>query len=191
MSLSQADKDAIKEIHNRERRAVYVNTLDWSDSLEQEAQKYAHKLATQMHKLVHSTSEDNPNGEGESLAGGSVGYTPAGLADLQWAAEKANFKPPCNAFGDSCSTTGSWYQIGHYTQMVWANTTLVGCGWALDPNPIPDPSWNPEGRPVNYLVCRYSPVGNIPGKPVFGHHRVSISKGESKEVQIESKGDLP
>lgn len=53
------------------------------------------------------------------------------------------------------SRTGSWHDVGHYTQVVWKDTIRVGCAGS-------------EGRDGNYrLVCRYSPAGNVMSKSVF------------------------
>jgi hypothetical protein len=46
-------------------------------------------------------------------------------------------------------------KLRHYTQMVWRNTTQVGCAGV-------------DGRDGKYrLVCRYSPPGNVMGQSVF------------------------
>lgn len=42
--------------------------------------------------------------------------------------------------------------VGHFTQLVWKNTTTVGCG-AADCN---DAGW--------LLVCEYNPAGNVVGQ---------------------------
>jgi hypothetical protein len=47
------------------------------------------------------------------------------------------------------SRTGRWQDAGHYAQMVWRGTTRIGCGLA-------------HGQGQEYLVCRYSPAGNVP-----------------------------
>lgn len=47
------------------------------------------------------------------------------------------------------------YQIGHYTQMVWSETVLVGCAV----------SKTKEGDWDNFLVvCNYGPAGNFMGE---------------------------
>jgi hypothetical protein len=44
--------------------------------------------------------------------------------------------------------------VAHYTQMIWPQTTEIGCGYA-------------PGGGFNWLVCRYNPGGNKDGKPVI------------------------
>ena len=58
-----------------------------------------------------------------------------------------------NAFQGLPSATGD-NVTGHYTQMVWKGTTEVGCATA-------------SGTELTYLVCRYSPPGNIVGQKPY------------------------
>jgi len=55
---------------------------------------------------------------------------------------------------DILYSTGNWADVGHYTQMIWKNTTAVGCAVAT-------------GGGMDPLVCRYSPSGNFIGQPVY------------------------
>ena len=48
------------------------------------------------------------------------------------------------------SSSGSWHDVGHYTQIVWPTTTEIGCGMA-------------SSATDDYLVCRYAPTGNKDG----------------------------
>ena len=48
------------------------------------------------------------------------------------------------------SATGEWRDVSHYTQIVWPNTTEIGCAVAA-------------GSDTDYLVCRYAPTGNKDG----------------------------
>ena len=52
------------------------------------------------------------------------------------------------------STTGRWGDVAHYTQIVWRGTTSLGCALASDAE-------------NDYLVCRYSPPGNVVGQRAF------------------------
>ena len=58
--------------------------------------------------------------------------------------------------GNQCSQG-----IGYYTQLVWQDTTHVGCGWS---------QFRYRGFPnyfENFLVCNYGPSANIWQQPVY------------------------
>jgi hypothetical protein len=133
--------------HNRYRTEVGVPPLRWSNALAVDAQRWAWHLATTAHRLEHSFAA----GTGENLAMCTIGYrTASQLVDL-WAAEKAYFT--VGTF-PTVSRLGDWKPVAHYTQMIWRRTTEVGCGSASD------------GR-NSYLVCRYSPQGNVMAQAVY------------------------
>ena len=134
--------------HNRERLAVGHAPLQWDDRLAADAAAYAPVLAS-IRRLIHSPRESRP-GQSENLAMAShATLTPEQLVGL-WSREKLLLRP---GMFPAVSSTGRWEDVGHYTQMVWPTTTRVGC--ALYPGPM------------DILICRYSPKGNIDGKPVF------------------------
>lgn len=134
--------------HNRERAAVGHPPLSWDPQLAAEAASYGAVLAT-IRRLEHSPRVSRP-GQSENLAMAShATLSPEQLVDL-WIREKRLLQP---GVFPAVSRTGRWEDVAHYTQMVWPTTTRVGCAiFAAD--------WD-------YLVCRYSPKGNIDGKPVF------------------------
>jgi len=134
--------------HNRERAAVGHPPLAWDPALAGAAASYGPVLAS-LHQLVHSPRETRP-GQRENLAMASHGtLSPEQLVNL-WSREKLLMHP---GVFPAVSRTGRWEDVAHYTQMVWPTTTRVGCAiFAAD---------------MDYLICRYSPPGNIDGKPVF------------------------
>ncbi len=68
-----------------------------------------------------------------------------------WVAERRDFVDrPTPAF----SRTGRWEDVAHYTQIVWRNTQRIGCAMA-------------STATDDYLVCRYSPAGNVVGQRAF------------------------
>lgn len=134
--------------HNRERALVGAPPLVWDADLAAHAASYGPALASLRH-LIHSPREGRP-GERENLAmAWHATLSPEQLVDM-WSQEKQLLQP---GLFPAVSRTGEWEDVAHYTQMVWPTTTRVGCAiFAAD--------WD-------YLICRYSPPGNIDGKPIF------------------------
>lgn len=134
--------------HNRERALVGARPLEWDSALAAHAASYGPTLA-RLRALVHSPRESRP-GERENLAMAFHGTRTAEQLVDMWSREKLLLRP---GLFPAVSRTGQWEDVAHYTQMVWPTTTRVGCAvFAVD--------WD-------YLICRYSPPGNIDGKPVF------------------------
>ena len=152
MTLTPQDQTAIVAAHNAYRSDPAINTpaLQWSSDLATSAQAWANNLAANIHQLQHSQSPTRPDTVGENIAAASPGSRTLTQMVDQWGAEQANFKP--GTFPD-ISTTGNWADAGHYTQMIWRGTAQVGCGIASDD------TWD-------YLVCQYSPAGNMEGDQV-------------------------
>lgn len=143
-----ATAERLLAAHNRERALVGAPALQWDAQLAASAASYGPTLAS-LNRLVHSPRETRP-GQRENLAMGWHGtMSPEQLVDL-WSREKLLLRP---GLFPAVSRTGQWEDVAHYTQMVWPSTTHVGCAiFAAD--------WD-------YLICRYSPPGNVDGKPIF------------------------
>ena len=139
--------------HNRERAAVGVAPLQWDPALAAAAQLYARELAT-TGKWGHSDARTRP-GQGENLWMGSRGAFTTERMVADWASEKRLFRAGNSGpVFPAVSRSASWADVGHYTQIVWRMTTKVGC--ALESSQTSD-----------YLVCRYSPGGNVMNQRVF------------------------
>lgn len=137
----------ILNAHNQYRAEVGVPPLTWSDTLASEAQEWANYLSSNG-LFEHSGT----SGQGENLWMGTSGAFSFTQMIESFGSEKQYFVP--GTFPD-VSSTGNWADVAHYTQMVWRNTTEVGCAGV-------------DGSDGNYrLVCRYSPPGNVVGQPVF------------------------
>jgi len=136
--------------HNLERARVGAPPLQWDATLAAHAASYGPVLA-RMRALVHSPRASRP-GERENLAMGWHGTMSAEQLVRMWSDERRLLAPGSSVF-PARSRTGRWEDIAHYTQMVWPTTTRVGC--AIYP------------ADYDYLICRYSPPGNIDGKPIF------------------------
>ena len=135
------------EAHNRARAEVGSRPMQWSAELAQDAKVWANHLAA-TGKFEHSPDEAGVEPQGENLWAGTPGaYQPESMVGL-WVAEKRDYKP--GIFPDN-SRSGNLENVGHYTQLVWADTTQVGCSMT-------------RGLKEEVLVCRYSAPGNVMGQ---------------------------
>ena len=132
-------------IHNQVRAAAGVPPLYWDASLAAAADRYAAELA-RTGRWGHSARADRP-GQGENLWMGARGAFGIDQMVGSWVSEGRAFRR--GRFPD-VSRTGSWGDVGHFTQMIWRGTVHVGCAVR-------------SSARFDYLVCRYSPAGNVTG----------------------------
>jgi uncharacterized protein YkwD len=135
-------------VHNAARAEAGVAPLAWDPALGQAAAAYATQLAL-TNSFQHSNRRARP-GTGENLWMGTRGAFSYDAMVGRWAAERSDFVP---GVFPAVSRSGNWEKVGHYTQMVWPTTTRVGCAVA-------------SNAANDFLVCRYSPAGNIDGRSV-------------------------
>lgn len=134
--------------HNLERDRMKVPRLSWSQELARDAQQWAQHLA-ELGQMQHTTQTQR-NSTGENLWMGQAGYfSPRSMVET-FLEEKKDFR--AGEF-PNVSRTGRWQDVGHYTQIIWANTQEVGCAMA-------------RGKGNDFLVCRYRPGGNWIGQKV-------------------------
>lgn len=132
--------------HNSYRSQVGAPPLTWSDNLANQAKEWANHLSS-TGKFEHSSGTQ----QGENLWKGTSNHFSYTQMVDRWGDEKKNFN---GGVSPNFSHTGNFGDVGHYTQMVWKNTTQVGCA-VVDGN----------GNAV--LVCRYDPSGNVAGQRPF------------------------
>ncbi|GAX42881.1 SCP-like extracellular [Tolypothrix sp. NIES-4075] len=137
----------ILNAHNSYRSQVGVPPLTWSNTLASQAQEWANYLSSNR-KFEHSGT----SGQGENLWMGTSHRFSFTQMVGSWGNEKQHF---VKGTFPNVSNTGNWADVGHYTQMVWRNTTQVGCAVV-------------DGGDGNArLVCRYVSPGNVIGQSVF------------------------
>jgi hypothetical protein len=110
--------------------------------------------ATYAGQCVWAHSSDRVN-TGENLYASTSLSSDIEDAVAAWADEQRYF----NLSTNSC-TTG--YQCGHYTQLVWQDSLLVGCGDAVC-SPLRESNGTTLFSSGRYQVCRYATAGNIVG----------------------------
>ncbi|WP_309891607.1 CAP domain-containing protein [Archangium sp.] len=124
--------------------------LTWSPEAARVAQAWANQC-----QFEHNQKRGK---FGENLAAAAPpGSKTDREAVLDWASEVADYSYASNkcAPGKMC---------GHYTQLVWSNTTQVGCATALCTKNSPFGAQFPKWR---LWVCNYAPPGNFVGQKPY------------------------
>ncbi|KWV92962.1 hypothetical protein AUC45_02130 [Erythrobacter sp. YT30] len=135
--------------HNDARAEVGTPALVLDQDLNNQALAYAEQLA-RTGQFQHSNRNDRP-GQGENLWAGTAGAFDYAYMAAGWIDEKRFY---VHGTFPNVSNTGNWADVGHYTQIIWRDTTRLGCGVATG-----------SGR--DYLVCRYAPPGNVQGQYAY------------------------
>ncbi len=149
-SGSQADatrglNQRLLDAHNVERIRVGAQPLVWDAGLTENAAQWAAKLAA-TNQFDHAKQD----AEGENLwMGTSASFEPEEMV-AGWVEERQHLR---SGKFPNVSRTGNWADIGHYTQLIWYNTTKVGCAVST-------------GHGSDFLVCRYDPPGNWIGTAI-------------------------
>lgn len=139
---TQAAIDEIVDVHNEWRAKVGVQPLTWSDELAAHSQDWADILA-QEQAMYHRAVSANPYGENLASSRRRP-MTPRLVVNL-WGDEYKYYDYESNlCLGPMC---------GHYTQMVWHETTQVGCAMTKH-----------EEKQFEIWVCSYDPPGNYSGE---------------------------
>lgn len=141
VAQAQADSQEWLMAHNAVREAVSatIPALVWSNATYAYALSFAESQSAQCLPLISS------NGiYGENIAWFNDTTTIPTSAVALWVTEAPNYDYASNScVGGDC---------GHFTQVVWSNTTSLGCASVL---------CNDGGI---YFICSYDPAGNVPGE---------------------------
>ncbi|XP_053458516.1 cysteine-rich secretory protein 3-like [Nycticebus coucang] len=137
----------IVNTHNKLRKSVSppasnMLKMEWSNEAAANAQKWANQCS-QKHssREFRRTSKDLKCGENLFMA---TTATPWSQAIQRWYDEERDF-----IFEVGPKTPHA--VVGHYTQVVWYSSYLVGCGYA----------YCPRQALKHYFVCQYCPAGNF------------------------------
>ncbi len=158
---------ALLDVHNSARSGLNksISDLKWSPTIAKDAQLYADKMASEG-IWGHDTVKNQNDGYGHGNYGENL-YTSSQITSLKEASiawvEEENFYS-YGLIGDS-NTCDVGKQCGHYTQVIWKDTTLVGCAMSqykvdtfIDGN-------NANGW--NIVVCKYQKPGNYIGQTPY------------------------
>ena len=146
---TKEEAQAALDFHNKVRKDVGVEPLEWSAELAAYAQAWADHLASDNCSMKHRPrSGEWTQKYGENIFWGSGDSYSAVDASESWYSEIKDFK-----YGTL--TYENWYGTGHYTQMVWRNTKKVGIGVARC-----------AGGGI-IIVANYDPAGNYMGEKPY------------------------
>ncbi|XP_060063778.1 uncharacterized protein LOC132544223 [Ylistrum balloti] len=147
------------DAHNKYRKMEGVPSMKYDKAIEQNAAKHASKCLWK-----HSSQTERQQTPGYSYLGenlflqwGSGSVASADYVVGQWYDEKKDY----DRASLSC-TPGK--VCGHYTQVVWAKSTAVGCAVQTCATMVVN------GRQYSnaiFVVCQYGPGGNIRGQSPF------------------------
>lgn len=112
--------------------------MEWDDDVAAVAQGYADEYTCDG-TLVHSGNSFDGKWLGENLAYGYVFERAGGVT--AWFNEISNY---------NYSDPGFAEDTGHFTQLVWVDSTRLGCGYKYCGTYY-----------GHYLVCNYYPGGNL------------------------------
>ena len=116
--------------------------MKWNDELSQFALEYTESLRGTANDPCNYILKHSGGPYGENLAAGTNSL-PADLVNL-WYDEIKDYD-----YNDVTGISHNGKDVGHFTQLVWAATTDVGCAVEKCTNG------------AVYLICEYNPYGNV------------------------------
>ncbi|XP_052238446.1 cysteine-rich venom protein VAR7-like [Dreissena polymorpha] len=144
--VEPSDQQLILDAHNTARRDVTptasnMQLMTWDESLANIAQRWAENCHHDHEKPANRRWDVGRFSVGQNIASNYPSWTDAIEG---WAKEKKDF-----TYGNNQNKS-----VGHYTKMVWADTSKVGCGSAVC-------NVNCEGaidgRHCNLMICEEDP----------------------------------
>lgn len=167
-AIQWSDREEILALHNKLRGGVYptasnMEYMVWDDELERSATHWAEQC-----QWEHGP-QDLLMSIGQNLAVHWGRYRSPAYHVQAWYDEVKDYTYPypheCNPW---CPERCSGPMCTHYTQLVWATTSRVGCAVHTCSRMN---VWGEIWENAIYLVCNYSPKGNWIGEAPYQHGR--------------------
>ncbi|MEE6499992.1 hypothetical protein FKM82_003662 [Ascaphus truei] len=167
-AISRSDKEDILQLHNKLRGQVHPSAsnmeyMTWDEELERSSEVWAQECIWEHGpaSLIMSI--------GQNLAVHWGRYRSPAFHVQSWYDEVKDYTYPypheCNPW---CPERCSGPMCTHYTQIVWATSTKVGCAVNMCKRMN---VWGEIWENAVYLVCNYSPKGNWIGEAPYKNGR--------------------
>uniref|UniRef100_A0A673X6K2 Cysteine-rich secretory protein LCCL domain containing 1b n=1 Tax=Salmo trutta TaxID=8032 RepID=A0A673X6K2_SALTR len=165
-AITEGDMHLILDLHNNLRGQVYpqasnMEYMVWDTDLERSAEHWAHTCRWE-HGPQHMLTQI-----GQNLGAHWGRDRPPTFHVQAWYDEVRDYSYPypqeCNPH---CPFRCSGPVCTHYTQMVWATSSHIGCAINVCYNMN---VWGMIWTKAVYLVCNYSPPGNWWGHAPYQH----------------------
>ncbi|KAF2182829.1 PR-1-like protein [Zopfia rhizophila CBS 207.26] len=144
--------------HNAARANHDASPLTWDTACEQNAKKAAETCI-----FKHDIPEGAGQGQNLFTLSGDSFNVSAGITESWY---KGEFEPMQPYWGKDDIPDSVFHSVGHLTQMLWKDTTKVGC-FSADCSGkmfVPDESGNLKSSEMDkYTVCNYAAAGNVAG----------------------------
>ncbi|XP_077516660.1 scoloptoxin SSD976-like [Amblyomma americanum] len=169
--LSAAVKAQALQVHNDYRSQIAMGRLgrypqakdmyelEWDDELAEVAQAFADQCDDSGHDDRRARITTQFKSVGQNLAY-ATDYTKQTVVEGKtwvddWFSEYRDFNPNAVSHFDIGGSRGV---VTHFTQIAWANTRYIGCGFS---------NYVLGGRIKRLFVCNYAPAGNILRRPMY------------------------
>uniref|UniRef100_A0A0E0CKD3 Protein kinase domain-containing protein n=1 Tax=Oryza meridionalis TaxID=40149 RepID=A0A0E0CKD3_9ORYZ len=151
---AQSSPQDFLNLHNAARAGVGAGMLSWDSTVAAYAADYAEKRKSDC-RNVHS---NGPYGENLFQGVAHISWT-ASDALFSWLGEAKNY----NCTGNTCK---DGQECGEYTQLMWTNSTRVGCASV---------TCDDSAGGGTFIACNYDPPGNVAGQRPYSCSQAGIS----------------
>ncbi|CAM0958645.1 unnamed protein product [Alopecurus aequalis] len=147
VATAQNSPQDFLDAHNVAREPLGVRPVTWDDTVAAWAEDYADQRRADC-QLLHSP-DGRPYGE-NLFGGGGTDWTATEAVSL-WVSENQYYDHASN----TCSAPAD-ESCGHYTQVVWRDSTVIGCARVVC-----------DGANGVFIICSYNPPGNWEGQSPY------------------------
>ncbi|KAK9511975.1 hypothetical protein O3M35_000526 [Rhynocoris fuscipes] len=177
--VSCEEKNEIIDVHNRYRQAIALGHVDgipparnmlqmtWDENIAKVAQQWADQCRFQHdQRRTEKTLSSYYIGQNIAIKWWSP-FEPEDGSKADWSRHIRGwfnevYKYPYTGFFS--------HNIGHFTQLIWEETHLVGCGYTY---------YTTGNNYTKLYVCNYGPSGNIIGQRTYNEGNPECSRDNS------------